>query len=108
MATLSTHVLDVSIGRPAAGMAVALQREGRMMARGTTDAEGRIGSLSPAGGPLTPGVYQLRFATGEYFRTRQVEAFFPEVVVSLTVGAGEHYHVPLLLSPFGYSIYRGT
>lgn len=98
MSTLSTHVLDTAVGRPAAGVAVTLEtRDGQVLDQGVTDADGRIGSL---GGELTPGDLVLRFATEG--------AFFPEVVVVFTISDERHHHVPLLLSPFGYSTYRGS
>jgi 5-hydroxyisourate hydrolase len=103
VSTLSTHVLDTAAGRPAAGVAVRLEtRDGRLLDEAVTDADGRAGPL--AGGELEPGDYALRFDTGAY-----VDGFYPEVVVVFSVAdASEHYHVPLLLSPFGYSTYRGS
>jgi 5-hydroxyisourate hydrolase len=103
MATLSTHVLDTARGGPAAGLRITLSGpDGGAVAEGVTDADGRVGSL---GGELGPGPYALRFDTGGYLGP---DAFYPEVVVTFAVGADEHYHVPLLLSPFGYSTYRGS
>ncbi|HET9422602.1 MAG TPA: hydroxyisourate hydrolase [Nocardioides sp.] len=103
MATLSTHVLDTARGRPAAGLRVELSAsDGSAVADGVTDADGRVGSL---GGDLQEGSYALRFDTGGYLGA---DAFYPEVVVTFAVGADDHYHVPLLLSPFGYSTYRGS
>ena len=100
MATLSTHVLDTSRGRPASGVSVVLEAaDGTVLAEGVTDADGRVGSL---GGDLAAGEHRLRFTTSTY------SAFYPEVVVTFLVGDEEHYHVPLLLSPFGYSTYRGS
>ncbi len=101
MATLSTHVLDTAAGRPAHGIAVRLEtRAGDPLDAGVTDADGRIAAL---GGELAAGEYVLRFDTGSY-----VEGFFPEVVIVFTVADDRHHHVPLLLSPFGYSTYRGS
>jgi len=99
--TFSTHVLDTTTGRPAAGVAVLLdERE-----LGSTDADGR---LRPTG-HLGPGRHRLTFGTGDYFGARGVAAFYPEVTIAFTVtDPAEHYHVPLLLSPFGYSTYRGS
>jgi 5-hydroxyisourate hydrolase len=98
MATLSTHVLDTAAGRPAAGIAVRLEsRSGDVLDSGTTDADGRVSSL---GGELALGAYVLRFDT--------VGVFFPEVVVVFTIADERHHHVPLLLSPYGYSTYRGS
>ena len=100
MATLSTHVLDTAAGRPAAGVDVVLESaDGAVLASGTTDADGRVGAL---GEDLAPGVHRLRFATAAH------SPFYPEVVVAFVVGDDDHYHVPLLLSPFGYSTYRGS
>jgi 5-hydroxyisourate hydrolase len=98
MATLSTHVLDTALGRPAAGIAVRLEsRSGEPLDSGTTDPDGRIGSL---GGELSLGEYVLRFGTDG--------VFFPEVVIVFKISDERHHHVPLLLSPFGYSTYRGS
>jgi 5-hydroxyisourate hydrolase len=98
MATLSTHVLDTAAGRPAAGIAERLEnRAGADLDSGVTDADGRVGSL---GGELSLGGYALRFETNG--------VFFPEVVVVFTVTDERHHHVPLLLSPYGYSTYRGS
>lgn len=100
MSTLSTHVLDTSAGRPAAGIRVSVEtRAGEPLGEGVTDADGRIAALGPD--RLDAGDYVLRFATAG--------AFYPEVVVVFTVAeTGRHYHVPLLLSPYGYTTYRGS
>ncbi len=102
MSTLSTHVLDTAAGRPAAGITVRLEtRAGEPLGEGVTDADGRIGALGPE---LEAGDYVLRFDTAAY-----VDGFYPEVIVVFTVaGPDQHYHVPLLLSPYGYSTYRGS
>jgi 5-hydroxyisourate hydrolase len=102
--SLSTHVLDAALGRPAAGVAVRLERAGEVLAEGVTDADGRIGGWRPGAGP-----HRLVFDTGGYFAALRVAAFYPEVSIDFTVGdPDEHYHVPLLLSPFAYSTYRGS
>ena len=108
MGTLSTHVLDTSAGRPAAGIEVRLEAaDGTPLAVGTTDTDGRVAAIGPE--VLDPGDYRLRFASGAYFAAAGVTGFYPEVVVAFTVAdAAEHYHVPVLLSPFGYSTYRGS
>ncbi|GAB3841656.1 hydroxyisourate hydrolase [Nesterenkonia populi] len=107
MSLITTHVLDNSTGLPAAGIAVVLAApNGDQIAVGTTDEDGRIGELGPEA--LDPGAYQLRFATGEHFAARGQQTFFPEVVITFDVGDAAHYHVPLLLSPFAYSTYRGS
>ncbi|WP_330233307.1 hydroxyisourate hydrolase [Nocardia sp. NBC_00508] len=105
MSTLSTHVLDAVRGAPAAGVAVTLYQQGRQLDSGETDADGRIGTLGEA---LEPGTYRLVFDTGAYFARRAVETFYPEVAVAFVVTEERHYHVPLLLSPFAFSTYRGS
>ncbi|MFD0659946.1 hydroxyisourate hydrolase [Thermocatellispora tengchongensis] len=102
---LSTHVLDASLGLPAAGVAVRLEdASGAVLAEGRTDDDGRV-----RGWRAGPGTHRLVFATGEYFAGRGAPTFYPEVVIAFTVAAGDdHYHVPLLLSPFSYSTYRGS
>ena len=106
MATLSTHVLDTGAGRPASGVPVVLESTaGEVLEDARTDADGRIGSI---GGDLAPGDYRLRFDTGAWFSAAGVDAFYPEVAVSFTITADEHFHVPLLLSRYGYSTYRGS
>lgn len=113
MSAITTHVLDTSRGRPAADVPVVLERMSdaqgpRVLAQGATDADGRLRGLLPPG-PVQPGVYRLTFDTGAYFGVHGVQAFYPEVSVLFTVRDGEeHFHVPLLLSPFGYSTYRGS
>ena len=105
--TISTHVLDAALGRPAAGVAVRLDGPSGAFADAVTDADGRITSLGS--GQLEAGDYRLRFDTGGYFATTGRHSFYPEVVVAFTIAdAGQHYHVPLLLSPFAYSTYRGS
>ncbi len=113
MSAITTHVLDIARGRPAAGVPVVLAlREGdswRELGRGVTDGDGRLRTLFPADEPLGPGVYRLLFDTGAYFTASGVDAFHPEAAVVFTVrDEGGRYHVPLLLAPFGYSTYRGS
>ncbi len=100
--SLSTHVLDTARGEPAPGVPVRLERAGREVASGVTDADGRLRDWT---GPLAPGTYRLVFDTGAYLGDG---AFFPEVVVTFTLAGDRHYHVPLLLSPYGYTTYRGS
>jgi 5-hydroxyisourate hydrolase len=110
---ITTHVLDTSQGRPAAGVEVLLERADgdafRELARGRTDDDGRCRDLLDAGTPLTQGAYRLTFDSGAYFSARGVEAFFPRVSIVFEVREPQqHHHVPLLLSPFGYTTYRGS
>lgn len=110
---VSTHVLDTARGRPVAGVAVFLEvadPDGtwRELGRGVTDADGRVGALLP-GGPPAAGDYRLRFATGDYFRATGAAVFYPEVVVRVRFdAAGGKFHLPLLISPYGYTTYRGS
>jgi len=108
---VTTHVLDAAQGRPAAGIAVDLERRDAdgwiSVAEGTTDSDGRIGTLGPE--RLPSGTYRVSFAVADYFRAQQIRAFYPEVTVTFLVDEDEnHYHVPVLLSPFAYSTYRGS
>ena len=113
MSGLSTHVLDTAIGRPAAGIGVRLEIEQgeawRELASATTNADGRVSPLLPAGTALAVATYRLTFDVGGYLAGRDAQGFFPYVCIVFTVrDAGQHHHVPLLLSPFGYSTYRGS
>ena len=106
MTHLTTHILDATAGVPATGVAVTLAGpDGAALASGQTDADGR---LAPGPGALEPGDYALTFSTGPYFAAQAVETFSPSVTVAFTVADRPHYHVPLLLSPFAYSTYRGS
>lgn len=111
MSGITTHVLDTARGRPAAGVPISLEcsLDGTFheLGRGVTDADGRLRDLLKA--PLAAGTYRLTFDTAAYFRGLGVETFYPEVRVVFAIRDAEaHYHVPLLLSPFGYSTYRGS
>jgi 5-hydroxyisourate hydrolase len=105
MSTLSTHVLDTALGKPASGVSVAVEFAGKVISSGTTDADGRF--RHP--GPLETGDYRLVFDVTNHFTRTGRDAFYREIIVQFRIAAGaEHYHVPLLLSPFGYSTYRGS
>jgi 5-hydroxyisourate hydrolase len=111
LSTLSTHVLDTMHGRPAAGLALILSGPDGEIGRGTTNADGRCPDLVP--GELAPGAYSIRFGVADYFRRLGVALpdppFLGEVTVDFGIAAaGGHYHVPLLVSPYGYSTYRGS
>lgn len=114
MSAITTHVLDTSRGRPAAGLPVILERSTShdtwsVVGRGDTDAEGRQRSLMAEGVPLTPGVYRLTFDTRRYFDGIGARTLFPSVAITFETAPGEsQYHVPLLLNAFGYTTYRGT
>jgi len=114
LSAITTHVLDTSLGRPAAGVHVVLDRGGEsdhwhLVGHGHTDADGRLRTLMPADAPLTPGPYRLVFDTRKYFEQRGIRPFYPSIVILFEVAAGEaHYHVPLLISAFGYTTYRGA
>lgn len=110
---ITVHVLDSSRGKPAVGLAVVLERakgdEWQSVGQDKTDANGRIDKLLPGDKPLAAGVYRLRFETGAYFAESKTKTFYPHVVITFEVeNPKEHYHVPLILSPFGYSTYRGS
>ncbi len=109
--SLSTHVLDLAHGCPAAGVAVRLLRDGALLAEAVTDADGRCPAIRAAA--ATPGRYRLEFAVGAYFRGRGVALADPPFLDIVGIDfamadAGSHYHVPLLVAPFGYSTYRGS
>jgi 5-hydroxyisourate hydrolase len=111
MSTLSTHVLDAASGQPAAGVQVRLDRRDgdrwQPLGEGVTDDDGRVRDLTPGG--LGAGVHRLVFATGDYFAATGQTGFYPEVPVVFEVADPDrHYHVPLLLSPYAFSTYRGS
>jgi 5-hydroxyisourate hydrolase len=114
MSAITTHILDISSGRPAAGVVIMLEHETpeegwQFVAKGVTDGDGRLRLLQESDEIFPTGHYRLTFDTGAYFAQQQVEAFYPQVTVAFIVrDAAQHYHVPLLLSPFGYSTYRGS
>jgi 5-hydroxyisourate hydrolase/2-oxo-4-hydroxy-4-carboxy-5-ureidoimidazoline decarboxylase len=109
---LTTHILDTSEGKPAADVKVKLlevcKDKWQAVAQGRTNKDGRIGDLLPPGKNLTAGAHKLIFDTAHYFERRSVKSFYPRVSIQFTISDNEHYHVPLLLNPFGYSTYRGS
>lgn len=107
MTSLSTHVLDVEQGRPAAGVRVAVYRAEQLLEEGLTNADGRIASLSAS---LDPGMYRLVFEVAEYYASLARPApFLQRVTVDFSVGASDrHFHIPLLLSPYAFTTYRGS
>jgi 5-hydroxyisourate hydrolase len=113
MGGITTHVLDVSVGRPAAGIFVRLERKTEAdwieIGAQKTDDDGRARELFAESGELASGIHRLTFQVREYFKDKQVDSFYEEVTITFVISeASQHYHVPLLLSPFGYSTYRGS
>ena len=113
MSAITTHVLNTSRGHPAAGVPVTLEVEAaggwELVGKGTTDKDGRVSDLVPEEITLSAGVYRLMFDTARYFAACEIESFYPQVTIVFKVrDPAQHYHVPLLLSPFGYSTYRGS
>lgn len=113
MSAITTHVLDTARGRPAAGVAVLLELQTaqgwQRLGAGATDEDGRLRDLLAGAHTLAAGVYRLTFDTAAYFAAQQCASFYPQVSISFVVlDAAQHYHVPLLLNPFGYSTYRGS
>lgn len=108
---ITTHVLDTALGRPAAGVSVRLEQAESaswlVLGEGVTDADGRIREIGPA--RVAAGTYRFTFDTGGYFASGERETFFPEVTITFSVtDPNSHYHVPILLSPFSVSTYRGS
>ncbi len=112
MSQINTHVLDTSRGKPAAGIAISLHRhlhnDWDMIAKGITNADGRIADLLPKDAALPIGIYKMKFETAAYFAITETKSFYPVVEIIFEISTTEHYHVPLLLNPFGYSTYRGS
>jgi 5-hydroxyisourate hydrolase len=113
MSTITTHILDISIGRPASDVSVVLEvqidREWKQVGSAVADGDGRIRSFLTDDASFEEGIYRLTFDTGSYFAANSLESFYPQVSVTFAIAdASQHYHVPLLLSPYGYSTYRGS
>jgi 5-hydroxyisourate hydrolase len=113
MSPITTHVLDTRLGAPAAGVSIHLEKRDaaggwHLLASGVANEDGRLADLLADGG-LTKGHHRLSFDVGAYFEQQEVEHFYPQVAIEFNVAdPAAHYHVPLLLSPFGYSTYRGS
>ena len=110
---ISVHVLNLQDGLPSAGVTVTLEKQQgadwKLLQSAVTNQKGRIPALYPADKALEKGVYRVTFQTGEWFKQHKIETFFPEIpVIFMVDGSVPHYHIPLLLSPFGYSTYRGN
>ncbi len=114
MSAITTHILDTSKGKPASHVAIILEyltdeKSWLELGRGETDEDGRLRNLLPDEATLLTGTYRLTFETESYFKAQRIESFYPQVSVTFMIReASEHYHVPLLLNPFGYSTYRGS
>lgn len=112
MSQITTHILDTTKGKPAAGVSIILYKSGSSafteIARGTTNADGRIPDLLAKDKTLEKGIYKMHFAVKPYFDKDNLAAFYPFVEIVFEVNSADHYHVPLLLNPFGYSTYRGS
>ena len=112
MSQITTHILDTALGRPASGVTIKLyQKQDESwseLASGITNEDGRIANLLPEDAVLAEGIYKMHFQTSQYHQTTQQEVFYPEVDIQFWIRSQEHYHIPLLLNPFGYSTYRGN
>lgn len=112
MSQVTTHILDTTKGKPALGVIIILYAGGndewKEIARGVTNSDGRISDLLKDGATLQQGIYKMRFETKDYFDKQQVQTFYPYVEIIFDIQTEEHYHIPLLLNPFGYTTYRGS
>jgi len=112
MSQITTHVLDTSLGKPAVGIDVSLEQSAngdwKLIASGKTDTDGRVGDLLGSEEKLVPGIYRINFNTGDYFTSLGLKGFYPFVNIVFETIDDSHYHVPLLLNPYGYSTYRGS
>jgi len=112
MSQITTHVLDTTIGKPGEGILIQLQEnkndQWQTIAEGTTNADGRIADLLDKETVLQPAIYRMLFHTGKYFTSKNQKAFYPIVMIHFETIDESHYHIPLLLNPFGYSTYRGS
>lgn len=113
MSQITTHVLDTANGFPAEGITISLQRplgkdQWQDITSGTTNSDGRVPNFLDENKVLEPGIYRMIFDTKSYFEQAGVKGFYPEVPVIFEIDDTQHYHIPLLLSPFGYSTYRGS
>lgn len=112
MSQITTHVLDTARGKPAEGVPVVLytDHDGNWLetAKGVTNADGRVNDLLPDEILLAGGIYKIKFLTQPYFDQTGTAGFYPYVEIVFEIGSQAHYHVPLLISPFGYTTYRGS
>lgn len=112
MSQITTHVLDTSSGKPAKGIEITLfqsESQGwKEIAKGITNTDGRISDLIKVAEALKKGVYKMKFEVSEYFQQNKQQHFYPYVEIVFEINSEEHYHIPLLLNPFGYTTYRGS
>jgi 5-hydroxyisourate hydrolase len=111
MSQITTHILDTTLGKPATGVTITLfahESDWIEIAKGVTNKDGRIGDLLPQGEVLPHGLYKMKFLTKDYFDQQLIATFYPFVEIVFTITDSEHYHIPLLLNPFGYTTYRGS
>ncbi|MEP7146828.1 MAG: hydroxyisourate hydrolase [bacterium] len=112
MSSISTHVLDVSSGMPAQGIKISLhllkENKWNEIASGATNQDGRITDLFKRDNNPGKGIYKMKFETGDYFNEKSIKNFYPQVEIIFELDSDDHYHIPLLLSPFGYTTYRGS
>jgi 5-hydroxyisourate hydrolase len=112
MSQITTHILDTAKGLPAPGVTIILYQQQaaawREISQGQTNANGRMAGLPDPATSLEPGTYKMKFLTQEYFDREGIPAFYPFVEIVFAVSDRQHYHIPLLLSPFGYTTYRGS
>jgi len=112
MSQITTHVLDTSIGKPGEGISIELQEQKnndwQTIAKGVTNEDGRIADLLNQDKVLKPDTYRMVFHTGNYFANNNQKAFYPIVIIHFQTTDASHYHIPLLLNPFGYTTYRGS
>ena len=112
MSQITTHILDTSTGKPAQEVTIILYQGGndewKELARGRTNADGRLPNLLASNEVLQPGIYKLRFETKDYYDRQGIPTFYPFVEVVVDITNDRHYHIPLLLNPFGYSTYKGS
>lgn len=113
MSQITTHILDTTIGKPAQGVSIILEQlstdnKWTLLGEGKTNSDGRLPNLLSADIKLNTGTYRLIFDTASYFKTLGVKGFYPSVTIAFDLSDDSHYHVPLLLNPFGYATYRGS
>lgn len=111
MSQITTHILDTSTGKPAAGIEIVLEEQSsgwKKIAEGKTNQDGRISDLISKDAILNPGIYRMIFSVKDYFSASGTKSFYPKVSIEFEITDSSHYHIPLLISPYGYSTYRGS